>query len=173
MKSTVLVAFVFSLVLTTIHGSPLMGAKRMSQSLSVKYEVLNQRRLTEAEIKQLGNLYGIKLAVRLRLTNTGSRHIFYLATSGTMVPTGYHLFREVGASEWKSTSPARGRQGSPGSELTGISFSWLELSPGAAVEIDAHDWSKAGEEHAFSTFVRESPDSKPEEVMTKPYRPIE
>ncbi len=171
MKFIVLLASVVSLV--SFHGFTLVSTQKRDVSLSVKYEVLNQRRLTEEEIKRLGQLYGITLAIRLRLTNSSSQHIRYLATSGTMVPIGYHLFREVGATEWKSTLPARGRQGPPGSEFTGISYSWLVLPPGAVVEIDAHDWSKAGEEHAFSTFVKESPDSKPEEVMTKPYRPIE
>lgn len=171
MKFIVLVASVVSLV--SFHGFILLSAQKRDVSLSVKYEVLNQRRLTEEEIKQLGQPYGIALAVRLRLTNTSNRHILYLATSGTIVPTGYHFFREVGASEWKSTSPARGRQGPPGSEFTGAVYSWLELPPGAAVEIDAHDWSKAGEEHAFSTFVKQSPDSKPEEITTNSYRPIE
>jgi hypothetical protein len=171
MKFIVLLISVFSLV--SFHGFTLMSTQKRDVSLNAKYEVLNQRQLTEEEIERLGKPYGIALAVRLRLTNISSQHILYLATSGTIVPTGYHLFRDVGTSEWKSTSPARGRQGPPGSEFTGAVYSWLELPPGAAVEIDAHDWSKAGEEHAFSTFVKESPDSKPEEITTNSYRPIE
>lgn len=138
----------------------------------VMYKVLAQRWLTKEELKQFENVRGVALAVRLRLSNESKRHILYLANSGTISPTGYHLFRPIGTSSWLSTSPARGREGSPGSEFTGVAYSWLELPPGAAIEIEAHDWSKSGEEHAFSTFIKTDIDVKPVELISSIYRPL-
>jgi hypothetical protein len=89
-----------------------------------------------------------------------------------VVPTGYHLYRPVEARDWRSTSPGRGREGPPGSEFTGVAYSWLELPPGGAVEVEAHDWSKPGEEHAFSTFIKIAPDATPIEIISEGYRPL-
>jgi hypothetical protein len=138
---------------------------------NVQYDFLSQRWLTQDELKQFENVHGIVLAVRLRLSNQSKRHVLYLATSGTVVPTGYHLFRSLGASSWQCTSPGRGREGPPGSEFTGVAYSWLELPPGAAVEVEAHDWSRSSEEHAFSTFVKFDSDSKPMEIVSTAFRP--
>ncbi len=149
----------------------LIDGEHMSPT-GVQYSVMSQRWLTTEELSQFDDVKDIVLGVRLRLTNRGKDHILYLATSGTIVPTGYHLFRAVGASEWKSTSASRGREGPPGSEFTGTLYSWLELPPGASIEVDAHDWSKPGEEHAFSTLVKSDPTAKPIEIISDSFRPL-
>lgn len=138
----------------------------------VQYEFLSQRWLSQEELKEFENVHGVVLGVRLRLSNQGKRHVLYLATSGTVVPTGYHLFRSFGASSWQCTSPGRGREGPPGSEFTGVAYSWLELPPGAAVEVEAHDFSRSNEEHAFSTFVKFGSDAKPIEIVSTAFRPL-
>ena len=163
----------FTLMFIATAVSNTSEVEQKGQLLSdVQYTFLAQRWLTKEELSQFENVHGVVLAVRLRLSNEGKRHILYLATSGTVVPTGYHLFRPVGTLTWQSTSPARGREGPPGSELTGVAYSWLELPPGGVVEIEAHDWSNPGEEHAFSTFVKTDVDAKPVEVISSIYRPL-
>jgi hypothetical protein len=87
---------IFFIGLARVLGLAAIQTKKESFPLGVKYEVLGQRHLSEDEINELGNLYGIKLAVRIRLTNTSPYHVLYLSNAGTIVPAGYHLFREPG-----------------------------------------------------------------------------
>src|ERR1700685_4107041 len=86
------------------YGPSARRAPREISLATVKFEVLGQKHLTDDDVRRLGSVYGVKIAVRLRLTNKGNQYVKYLSVSGTVVPAGYQLFRDIGTQEWKSTS---------------------------------------------------------------------
>src|SRR3954453_22757749 len=102
MRSITVNQIVLLLTAVLLLALPVMYAQKRNVSSSATFEILGKKRLTEKEIEQLGSVYGITLAVRLRLTNNSVHHILYLSNSGTVVPAGYHLLRGIGSSEWES-----------------------------------------------------------------------
>ena len=167
-------------VVTADTGATVIGgsasatptAPRPDTRPQVRYSALSQRWLSDSELKQFKDVIGVSLSVRIRLSNDGETPVWYLARAGSVCPMGYQLFRRLGETVWQSTSPSRGREGPPGSEFTGVVYSWLELPAGSAIEMNAHDYSRAGEEHAFSTFVKTKKDGPIVEVIMEPYRPL-
>jgi len=136
----------------------------------VHYRAVSRRALSAVEKSRFEDVHGLQIAVRLEFSNDSDVPVRYLANAGSVVPAGYQLFRERGATSWQSTSPGRGREGPPGTEFTGVGYSWLELPPHASVEFEAHDWASHTQEHAFSTFVREG--NEMYEVISDPYVPL-
>lgn len=144
---------------------------RMEAQPGIRYTFLSQRWLTDEELAQFKDVHGLALAVRMRFTNEGKSHVFYLAGT-SIIPQGYHSFRKVGETSWQYLPKSRGREGPPGSEFTGVAFTWLELPPGASIEFEVYDWSKDDEEHAFSAFVRKDTDARAAEVTSDIFRPL-
>lgn len=136
----------------------------------VRYGVVSKRLLTAAERSKFTDVQGLEIAVRLKLSNDNDYHIRYLANAGSIVPAGYRLFRERGTDSWQSTSRARGKEGAPGTEFSGVGYAWLEIPPHASVEFEAHDWVSHSQEHAFSTFVRDGKQTV--EVTSDAYVPV-
>jgi hypothetical protein len=146
--------------------------KKPESSVKVRYSVLSQRWLTDAEIKRLGNVYGVVRAVRMRFINESDWYIWYLASSHSILPQGYTFFRKIGETQWNYLPQSRGREGPPGSEFTGVAYAWLELPPGAAIDFEAHDWNDEEQEHAFSTFVKTDRDAIPVEIVSNTFGPL-
>lgn len=144
---------------------------RMEPQPGIRYTFLSQRWLSNEELSRFKDVHGLALAVRMRLSNESKSHVFYLAGT-SVIPQGYHLFRKIGETKWQYLPKSRGRAGPPGSEFTGVAYTWLELPPGASIEFEAYDWSEDDEEHAFSAFVRQDKDASPEEVTSNNYRPL-
>lgn len=139
----------------------------------IRYTFLSQRWLNQEELKQFEDVHGLTLAIKMRFSNESKNRIYFLAGStGSVLPEGYRSFRKVGETKWQYLPKSRGREGPPGSEFTGIAFTWLELPPGASIEFEAYDWSRDGEEHALSAFVRKDTDSSPVEVTSDTFRPL-
>lgn len=139
----------------------------------VSYTFLSQRWLTKDELKQFKDVHGLSIAVRMRFSNQGKDPVYYLARSaGSVIPEGYRSFRKVGDPNWQYLPQSRGREGAPGSEFTGVAYTWLQLPAGASIEFETFDWSKSDEEHALSAFVKKDMDSKPVEVISDIFRPL-
>ena len=137
---------------------------------TVEFSVVSQRELSEEEQKQFEDALGLKIAVRLRLSNHGMLPIYYFALQDSILPEGYQLFREVGKDNWHSRPPRRVKETLP--EVNEGEYIWLELAPGKSQEFDTFDWSDDNEEHAFSTFVKSNPNARPVEIVTNAFRPI-
>jgi hypothetical protein len=137
----------------------------------VRYTVLSQRWLRKDELSQFKDVHGLTLAVRMRLSNESMSPVFYLAGT-SVIPQGYKLFRKIGETSWQYLPKSRGREGSPGSEFSGVAYTWLELPAGASIEFETYDWSAKDEEHAFSAFIREDKNAVSQEVTSDTYRPI-
>jgi hypothetical protein len=165
---------IYCLVVLTALGS---GSKHAVESkelspLSVRYIFLSQRRLTKDELKQFDDVFGLALAVRMRLSNEGKSPVYYLADSnGSIHPHGYQFFRKLGATTWEFLPPSRGREGVAGSEFTGRGYTYLMLPPNSAVEFEMFDWNNPNQEHAFSTFIKVSAEAKPVELTSDSFRP--
>jgi hypothetical protein len=144
---------------------------RMEAQPGIRYTFLSQRWLSNEELSRFKDVHGLALAVRMRFSNEGKSHVFYLAGI-SVIPQGYHSFRKIGETKWQYLPKSRGREGPPGSEFTGVAYTWLELPPGASIEFEAYDWSKDDEEHAFSAFVRQDKDASPMEVTSDTFRPL-
>jgi hypothetical protein len=136
---------------------------------AIEFSVVSQRELGEGEQKQFDDALGLRIAVRLRLSNRGLLPIYYFALKDSVLPEGYQLFREVGTADWQSLPPRRVREKLP--EVNQDEYTWLELSPGAVQEFETFDWSNVNEEHAFSTFVKSTPNAKPTEIVSSAFRP--
>jgi hypothetical protein len=111
----------------------------------------------------------------MRLTNDGPKLVQYLALRGigSINPVGYEWARRIGDAEWRYFPDSRGRKGPPGSEFSGNTYGWLILSPRSAIEYEELDWTGPGEEHAFSTFVKELGDgSSPVEIVSDSFTPL-
>ena len=137
----------------------------------VRYTVLSQRWLSKDELSQFKDVHGLTLAVRMRLSNESTSPVFYLAGT-SVIPQGYKLFRKVGETSWQYLPKSRGREGPPGSEFSGVAYTWLELPAGAAIEFEVYDWSAKDEEHALSAFIRQDKNAVPQEVTSDTYQPI-
>jgi hypothetical protein len=137
----------------------------------VRYTVVSQRWLRNDELSQFKDVHGLTLAVRMRLSNESTSPVFYLAGT-SVIPQGYKLFRKIGETSWQYLPKSRGREGSPGSEFSGVAYTWLELPAGASIEFETYDWSAKDEEHAFSAFIREDKNAVSQEVTSDTYRPI-
>jgi hypothetical protein len=97
----------------------------------VRYTVVSQRWLRNDELSQFKDVHGLTLAVRMRLSNESMSPVFYLAGT-SVIPQGYKLFRKIGETSWQYLPKSRGREGSPGSEFSGVAYTWLELRAGAS-----------------------------------------
>jgi hypothetical protein len=140
---------------------------------SVRYVVVSQRWLTTDELKQFDDEFGLAIAVRIRLSNESRAPVYYLADgNGSIQPQGYEFFRNVGETKWDYSPPTRGRAGSPGMEPVSRQYTYLILPPGAAIEVEVFDWSRSGQEHAFSTFVRFDVKGMPIEIVSDTFRPL-
>jgi len=146
-------------------------SKEMSPP-NIRFTFLSQRPLTKDELKQFDDVFGLAIAVRMRLSNEGKNPVYYLADSnGSIRPHGYQFFRKPGASIWEFLPPSRGREGVPGSEFTGSGYTYLMLPPNAAIEFEMFDWSNPNQEHAFTTFIKIDVDAKPVEITSNAFRP--
>ena len=163
--------FIMLLVFGAVSSKSAAESKEPSLP-NVRYRFLSQRWLTKDELKQFDDVFGLALAVRMRLSNEGKNPVYYLAIRNDSIrPHGYQFFRERGASTWESVQPTRGREGVPGSEFTGSMFTYLMLPPHAAVEFEMFDWSNPNQEHAFTTFIKVDVDAKPVEITSDTFRP--
>ena len=147
------------------------GDSGMEAQPGVRYTFLSQRWLSNDELSRFKDVHGLTLAVRMRLSNESMSPVFYLAGS-SVIPQGYKLFRKIGETSWQYLPKSHGREGPPGSEFSGVAYTWLELPAGASIEFETYDWSAKDEEHAFSAFVRQDKNASPQEVTSDPYRPI-
>lgn len=146
---------------------------QINAQTGVSYTFLSQRWLTEEELKQFKDAHGLTLTVRMRFSNHGKNPVYFLAKSaGSLIPEGYRSFRKVGDTKWQYLPQSRGREGAPGSEFTGVAYTWLQLPAGASIEFETFDWSRDDEEHALSAFVKTDMDSKPVEVISNIFRPL-
>ena len=143
----------------------------MEAQPEIRYTFVSQRWLSKEELSKFNDVHGLALAVRMRFSNESKSHVSYLAGI-SIVPHGYRWFRKIGETKWQYLPKSHGREGPPGSEFTGVAYTWLELPPGASIEFEAYDWSKDDEEHAFSAFVRQDKDASPEEVTSDTFRPL-
>jgi hypothetical protein len=145
------------LILSICCGFIGISTGSAESSDAVQFNILSKRSPTEKELANFRDVVGVNLVVRMRIVNASDHYVSYLAVAGTVIPTGYSLYRKVGASEWDSSNPARGKVGPPGTELKAdtIAHSWIELQPHAAIEYEAHDFISADQEHAFSILVRD------------------
>jgi hypothetical protein len=171
--ASLLIGYCFVLLLTSWSASSAytMESKEPSPP-NVRYTFLSLRWLTKDELKQFDDVFGLALAVRMRLSNEGKNPVYYLADSnGSIRPHGYQFFRKLGASTWEFLPPSRGREGVPGSEFTGTRYTYLMLPPNAAVEFEMLDWSNPEQEHAFTTFIKVDADAKPMEITSETFRP--
>lgn len=110
------------------------------------------------------------LLVQFRLANNSKENIYYLSSVYEPEPTGYLLYRKVGGTEWKATSPDRGREGS----LTGGGYKWQLLPPGTSVEFKFSDLSSREGEHAVSVLVNSQPEHAGRvEIISDSYRPMQ
>lgn len=108
------------------------------------------------------------LRVRFRLTNGRKEKIYYLASIYDPKPTGYVLYKKEGDTEWKATTPARGREGS----LTGGGYEWRPLAPYTSVEFEFTDLSEREGEHAVSVLVNTRPvHDRRAEIISESYYP--
>ena len=142
----------------------------------VRYSVISQRWLTEDELRQFDDEFGLAIAVRVRLSNESRAPVYYLADAnesiGSIRPQGYEFFRNVGETKWEYSPPIRGRDGAPGSQSPSNQYKYLMLPPGAAIEFEVFDWSRSGQEHAFSTFVKFDLKAPPVEIVSDVFRPL-
>lgn len=163
--------FVVLLASGSVSSKYAAGSKELAPP-NVRYTFLSLRRITKEELKQFDDVFGLTLAVRMRLSNEGNNPVYYLADSnGSIRPHGYQFFRRLGASTWESVQPTRGREGVPGSEFTGSRYTYLMLPPNAAVEFEMFDWNNPNQEHAFTTFIKVDADAKPAEITSDTFRP--
>lgn len=170
-----LIGCCFASLLTSWSASSANAVESKEPSLPrVRYTFLSLRWLTKDELKQFDDVFGLALAVRMRLSNEEKYPIYYLADSnGSIRPHGYQFFRKLGAPTWEFLPPSRWREGVPGSEFTGTRYTYLMLPPNAAVEFEMFDWSNSGQEHAFTTFIKSDADAKPVEITSETFRPTE
>lgn len=155
----------------TVDRQVIRSERPIAAQPEIRYAFLSQRWLTKEELSRFKDVHGLALAVRMRFSNESKSHVSYLA-GVSVVPHGYRWFRKIGETKWQYLPKSRGREGSPGSEFTGVAYTWLELPPGASNEFETYDWSTEDEEHAFSAFVRQDKDGSSMEVTSDTYRPL-
>jgi len=137
-----------------------------------RYKVLSQRWMTEAEKRNFNDVVGLRIAVRMRFENGGNRAIYYSASQYNVLPHGCQYTRNIGTAAWDSRAQWCREQGTREREASSDKFRWLLLPSGSAIEFDLYDYSDSNEEHAFSTFVKETLEDKPMEIVSTAYRPL-
>jgi hypothetical protein len=165
---------VASLVLCSVNAIiPNANATQITAGKLVRYAVVSQRWLTTEELKQFDDVFGNAIAVRMRLINESRAPVYYLADGrGSIQPQGYEFFRKVGETKWNYSPPTRGREGAPGAEVPSNQYAYLILPAGAAIEFEIFDWTRSGEEHAFSTFVKFDANTGPIEIVSDTFLPL-
>lgn len=92
--------------------------------------------------------------IRYRLANDTNRSLFYLADSGTILPSLYSVHRAAERDDWQA--PFRGREGF----LTGSFYNWLELPPRTTIEFERVEWFNEGQIEGRAMFVNGKPQQK-------------
>jgi len=155
---------------------PSANATQIDAGKLVRYAVVSQRWLTKDELRQFDDEFGLAIAVRMRLSNESRAPVYYLADGnesiGSIRPQGYEFFRQVGETKWDYSPPTRGREGAPGAQLPNNQYRYLILPAGAAIEFEIFDWTRTGQEHAFSTFVKFEVNGRPIEILSDTFRPL-
>ena len=151
---------------------PNVAKANLSEEPDIKYTIVAQRWLTDEEIRKFKDVIGYRIAIRIRLSNDSDTSIEYLASSLNGRPLGYCWDRKIDQKEWEYMPPSRGRTGAPGTELTGIGYDWRVLPPHSSVEGEALSYTAKDQEFAFSTFIRQNPESEMCEVVSNVIRPL-
>ncbi len=158
------------LILVTI---PLVNSYGMQcDSSKIRLEYKSQRWLTTKELKHFEDMFGLSLAVKLRLVDESECTFYFLSDKNYIRPHGYQMFRKKGRTQWDFLPPSRGREGPPGAEFTNTSYVFLGLLPKTSIEYEVFDWNRAGEEHAFTTFVKQTLDGPAIEIISDIYVPF-
>lgn len=142
------------------------------ETSKIRLEFRSQRWLSERELSRFDDMFGLSLAVKFRLVNDSDCLIYFLSDRNYVRPHGYEMFRKKGERQWEFTPPSRGRDGVPGSEFTATSYVFLGLLPNTSIEYEVPDWSRPDEDHAFTTFVKETLDGVPREIISDVYQPL-
>lgn len=149
-----------------------MATSGQSDKTAIQYTVISQRWLTQEEISKFEDVKGYKIAIRVRLANDSPSDVEYLASSFDIRPLGYRWERKRGKKEWEFTPPSRGREGLPGSEFTGIGYTWRILPARSAVESEILSYTARDEEFAFSTFIRKGSENQMREIVSNVIHPL-
>ena len=138
----------------------------------IRLEYKSQRWLSTKELTQFDDIFGLSLAVKLRLVNDSECVFYFLSDKNYVRPHGYQMFRKKGQTAWDFLPPSRGRDGAPGSEFTSTSYVFLGLLPSTSIEYEVPDWSRADEEHAFTIFVKPTIEVPAREIISNIYMPL-
>jgi hypothetical protein len=151
-------------------GLPCLGqVKPIVNDLPVKLEVLSVRKMSSEEAaRKLSDNIGVDVAVRLRLSNSGRRTIYFYAWQNHITPSGYTVRKTNGGIVWKIG--VKESEVSPGIDPV-IVGAWMLLEEGSAVEWEEFDISTASEEtHAKTFFMKVGADGVVTEVLSEFYR---
>lgn len=160
------------LLVLLLIGSGSKARAQQSNKSAIQYIVVSQRWLTHEELSKFEDAKGYQIAIRLRLSNESDHSVEYLASSSDLSSLGYRWERKTDKKDWEFTPPSRGRDGTPGSEFTGIGYTWRVLPAHSAVETENLSYTAKDEVFAFSTFIRKGPESQPQEVVSNVIHPL-
>ena len=107
--------------------------------------------------------------MRLRLTNSGNRAVFYPVNNGTQNPVGKSSQRNSSSSEWTTMSDALARGLSRGREIGDTSIAWVEMPPGGWADGEFLDAGDAPGEHAYAIPLKATREATPVRMVSNSY----
>jgi hypothetical protein len=168
----IIICFWVTMVFVLQTNSPVKATAGQSKDPTIKYTVISQRWLTKEELRKFEDVIGYRIAIKLRLSNDSDKSIEYLASSLDNEPRGYSLHSKIGTEAWEYIPHSRGRTGNPGTEFTGIGYTWRVLQPHSSVEGEILSYTAKDQEFAFSTFIQKNSESEMREVVSDTIRPL-
>lgn len=139
----------------------------------VKLEVVSVRVLSDSEAAQRSpDFVGPNIAIRLRLS-TATRGLSFYGWKNSTVPAGYKIQKTDQGIVWLyGRGGTEKKPSSPGLKavLFGSTGEWITLPAYSAVEWEELDsTSFAGEEHAFTAFIKQRDPDQSLEVVSSAF----
>jgi hypothetical protein len=136
----------------------------------VKFEIVSVTILGDKEAADRSpDFIGPNIAVRLRLSSAAHGISFY-GWKRSAIPSGFKVQRTEHGIAWLyGKGGTEKRTSSPGLDavLFGSTGEWITLPARSAVEWEELDsTSFAGEQHAFTAFLKQRDNGQPEEVIS-------
>jgi hypothetical protein len=153
-------------------GLPCVGQTREeTNATSIKFEVLSVREMSpEESLRKLSDVIGTDLSVKLRLSNTGPKTIYFYAWKDDIAPWGHTVKKTNNSLVWLVGGKERESKISPGIDPV-VSGTWLVLPEGAAIEWEVFDTPALSEEiHAKTLFMKVGKQGSVVEVLSDFYK---
>lgn len=145
---------------------------KTSMPQSLKFSVVSVRPMKEGEASRRTphTVLNTDIVVRLRLSNEGSKGIYFLTYSDTFDPLGFRVKQTDKGIVWRTGREQKAEK-SPGVKATYVGEpKWLLLSPHTAIEWENFDSTLfQNEKHAFTIFTKVEETDEPLEVFSDFY----